>query len=314
MYQDLILSLVEQNRIILEQLIQLKRTVVLPAAEADLPYSEWLKKWFNLYKAPKNGTRSLDAISGYMKNNIIPAIGNYTLAELSPALLQSFLNEYTNRPNTQHKIAQVLNGSLNKARINRILQYNPAEGLVLSDYEKQSYPVLELEAQRRMLNAIKLNKYKQLFFFLCCTGLRIGEALAVKCEHIDKKQHFINVIKKHTRTKGGCRKIPYLPELFYRIETYFKGPLFPNITYNSAKLYLQKVSKKLKIDFTLHSTRHTFISCCYHIGIKDKQIQTWAGHADIGTTLNTYTHLLDNGTSPILDYLRALKTHLENKK
>lgn len=272
-------------------------------------YAEWLKKWFTTYKEPYNGKSSLRSISDYMEKRIIPELGRYRLKQLTPLILQDFINKYRDIPNTQHKIADVVRSSLEKARINRLIKFNPFEGVILVPHTPKHYPVFQLETQRILLENITDNRYKFLFFFSCCTGMRIGEALTVKCEDIDKSNHIINIIKTKTRTKGESRVVPYLPELFNGVNINRKGLLF-NITFSGARNYFTRLFEKLKIDGTLHSTRHTFISCCYHIGIKDKQIQKWAGHSTIEMTLNTYTHLLKNDTSPILDYLIKLKETL----
>lgn len=272
-------------------------------------YADWINKWFKIYKEPYNGKSSLRSISDYMEKRIIPELGRYRLKQLTPLILQAFINKYKDIPNTQHKIADVVRSSLEKARINRLIKDNPFEGVILVPHTPKHYPVFQLETQRILLENITDNRYKFLFFFSCCTGMRIGEALTVKCEDIDKSNHIINIIKTKTRTKGQSRVVPYLPELFKGVDINRKGLLF-NITFSGARNYFTRLFEKLKIDGTLHSTRHTFISCCYHIGIKDKQIQEWAGHSTIEMTLNTYTHLLKNDTSPILDYLIKLKETL----
>jgi integrase len=42
----------------------------------------------------------------------------------------------------------------------------------------------------------------------------------------------------------------------------------------------------------------------------DKVIQNQMGHASMSTTMDIYTDILLNGKSPILDYIRALKSTL----
>ena len=86
--------------------------------------------------------------------------------------------------------------------------------------------------------------------------------------------------------------------------------LLKEITKLGAIKYFTKLFKRLNINAVIHSLRHTFASCCYHVGIKDKQIQEWLGHSSITTTMNTYTHILKNDTSPIIEYLKSLKEKL----
>lgn len=57
--------------------------------------------------------------------------------------------------------------------------------------------------------------------------------------------------------------------------------------------YFRKIKKVVGLpdDVTAHTFRHNFISECYQAGVDVKKLQQWVGHADIRTTLNTYTHL-----------------------
>ena len=177
-----------------------------------------------------------------------------------------------------------------------------------TNYKKQSYRALEIFEQDLIYNNIKNSKYKKLFFFACCTGIRINRILELERKNFDTERMIINVFKKQRK---GYKEYYQVPFTFNLITLPESGKIFPDITYNSAKLYFQKLFKKLNIkNAVLYSFRHTFASTCYFAGIKDKYIQSWMGHADITTTLNIYTHLLNKGSSKILDYIKELKALL----
>jgi len=279
------------------------------STEKPRTLESWITQWFETYKKPRNGAESQKTTLYFINRDIIPKLGARPIKDMSGLEIQAFINGYENTKNAQKKIFDILNGALEKLVDLNMLKYNPCRAVEIRSYEKQHYPVIQPADQDRLLNASENPKYNALFRFCCCTGLRIGEALNVKTEHVDRERFLIRVVKKATKTKGSSRAIPYLPELLTGIDL-SQEYLFQGVTYNSAKTYFEKWYKRLKIDATLHSTRHTFISCCYHIGIRDKQIQLWAGHASIDMTLNTYTHILDNQDSSILQYLRALKAKL----
>lgn len=162
--------------------------------------------------------------------------------------------------------------------------------------------------QCRILKEIEDERYRNFFYFCCCTGVRVCEALSIKVKDIDKKNTLIKIKMCDSKTKKHKRSIPYLPELFENMP--LKGEfLFNDITDEGSKQYFYKLYKKLGLELTRHSTRHTFVSICSHIGINPACIQQWAGHTDLKMTTNTYTHALQKGTSPILMYLRKLKKH-----
>lgn len=159
---------------------------------------------------------------------------------------------------------------------------------------------------------------------MLCTGLRIGEFLAIDFNNINYQTRTIfinrtvdiknNTIKPYTKTDSSTRHIIFLPE----IDKYFK---YINkqlkqgqaLTYNSVRKFFKRQYKKLQIKRNLHSFRHTFISMAYYVGIKPKIIQCFVGHATIEMTMNTYTHLLEPGNSIFLNYFEKLKEALNNR-
>lgn len=160
--------------------------------------------------------------------------------------------------------------------------------------------------QRKILKAIDDKKYYNFFCFCCCTGVRVCEALTIKVRDIDKKKHLIKITMCDTTTKKHKRTIPYLPELLKNMDLSGKY-LFNDITDDGSKQYFYNLYKKLNLDLSRHSTRHTFVSICMFLKIPAEQIQKWVGHTDIKMTTDTYTHILKKGSSPFLLYLKKLK-------
>ena len=78
------------------------------------------------------------------------------------------------------------------------------------------------------------------------------------------------------------------------------------------KKALCKVYKVLNLsDISVtHSCRHTFASMLYAVGVPDKIIQKQLGHASVSTTMDVYTDILMSGSSPVLDYVKELKSTL----
>lgn len=160
--------------------------------------------------------------------------------------------------------------------------------------------------QCKILKEIDDEKYVNFFYFCCCTGMRVCEALSIKVADIDKKNKVIKIKMCDSKTKKHKRTIPFVPELFSNFDMKNKY-LFDDITDEGSKQYFYKLYKKLNLNLTRHSTRHTFVSICNFIGIDEEQIQEWVGHTNLKMTTETYTHDLDAGCSPILAYIKKLK-------
>lgn len=285
-----------------------KRTALIHAPPKenktnDITLGEWLDKWYITYKTRKDGSKINPEQENYIRREIKPKLGKITLRKLDGIKIQEFLKTFDDRPNTRGKIYTLLNQSINIAlKLNKI-KLNPMDAVKIEKHTSISYPVLQLAEQRSILREIKTNRHRKLFMLCCCTGARISEMIHA-LPHIDFENHLINIVDEDTATKKHKRQIPFLDGL---ISPNDRDELL-NLTVHGAQTYFKRLYEKLEIKAVVHSFRVTFISCCNYVGINAKQIQTWCGHQNIKTTMDTYAKLLTkDGTSEIIDYLQRLK-------
>ena len=288
------------------------------------PYGEYLLRWYELYKLPRNCKNTNDAMLYYITKRIIPALGNVPLSKLSGDMIQKFLSGIKEN-NTRIKIGQIIKGSLTKAVKLRLLIYNPFEAVEVSGYRKVHYRAVTLKEQCIILRNIKNPLYFSVFNVLICTGLRIGEFLAIDCQSVCFEDRYITVkrtvdiqsgeIQNRTKTYTSLRKVPFLRELtpfLKEILTYIEGN--KRLSYNQVKKYFQKLFKRLGITgINLHSYRHTFGCMCYRAGIKDKSIQKLMGHASLDVTMNTYVDVMGSEDSPLDKYFEKYKKEVESR-
>jgi len=284
-------------------------------------YGDYLLRWFETYKKPINEPNTSKSMLSYITDRIIPALGEIQLCRLSGDKIQAFLNGIP-KGNTRNKIADIIKGSLTKAVKLRLLRYNPFDAVEVKNYKKKHYRALTLQEQAQLLNAITNKLYIAVFYVLICTGMRIGEFLALDRASIDYDNRLINVYKsvdvhsgelrERTKTYTSTRSIPFLPML----EKYISVVLGygRRLSYNQVKKYFQKVYKKVgSKGLNLHSFRHTFGCMCYHVGMSEKLIQHLMGHSSLDVTMNVYVDILGNGESPFLTYFKKYKKDLESR-
>lgn len=279
-------------------------------------FGEWLEEWAVQCKKGKHK----ETYSEEFRRNVDTvkaAVGHLILRKIEPLELLHYFNSLP-RSNSTVKKYDIVNGSLQKAEDFGIIKHNPCKAIDKPTYEKQNRRAFELSEQCQILSALT-PRYAAVFFFLCCTGLRIGEFLALSPESVNFGGHYIVVeaskdsktgLIVKPKTSAGVRKVYFAEELFEKLDVSALG----TFTYNGIKKAFNKVFKAMnlqKISVT-HSCRHTFASMLYALGVSDKIIQSLCGHADISTTVNVYTDILMTGTSPVLDYIKALKSTLKN--
>lgn len=223
---------------------------------------------------------------------------------------------------------------LKKDVINNIdIQWKKAKSVKITDkFLEQD----ELEAVLKY--AWNRNKsYGALLEWLYQTGMRIGEALGLSFNDIEKGEDGIYVahvtgtldysnnlhveeMKKtsSTKTPAGMRDA----ELSHRATAIFKflqneeggvGPLFQSRTGNVLQptylnTYLRKLKKILNIDkpLTTHIFRHTHISKLAELGVPLYVIQERVGHEDSSVTKKIYLHVTKKAHQQLVDKLDEL--------
>lgn len=277
-------------------------------------YSDWLDEWVEQFK---KGKLREDYFEEFMKkvSKVREVLGKRPINKIESLEVLRYLNSLR-RCNTTVKIYDIINGSLQKAEDFGIIKRNPCRAIERPTYEEEKRRAYELAEQTDILNALNA-RYASVFYFLCCTGLRIGEFLALRPDDVDEARHVIRVDENRslktgkdgkTKTTAGTRKVYYAEALFEVFDVQTLG----TFTYCGIKKAFNKVIKKLKLEgvSVTHSCRHTCASLLYAAGVPLKVMQKQLGHASISTTLDTYTDILLQGTSPIYDYILELKSTL----
>ena len=147
--------------------------------------------------------------------------------------------------------------------------------------------------------------------FLLYTGCRKGEALALQYKDIDRKSGRILITKsvyyehnegkiKKPKTEAGEREV-IVPDVLLPLFTHGKPkdyvfsptpdkPVREHI-FRAAWNHWQETTG---LDLTAHQLRHGCATLLLEAELEAKDIQEQLGHADITTTLNTYTEVSEN--------------------
>lgn len=78
------------------------------------------------------------------------------------------------------------------------------------------------------------------------------------------------------------------------------------ITPSTIKYLSRIINYELQIDFNFHMLRHTHATLLLENGANIKSIQERLGHANISTTLNTYSHVTKNMENKTVDILEKI--------
>lgn len=173
--------------------------------------------------------------------------------------------------------------------------------------------------------------------FLLFTGLRIGEALALKWQNVDLKNkqiHIVETLKEvpdetgkyrlvcgKTKTQSSIRWVSLTDYALNVLEEQkkryqdikptdfvFRSESDKPVLYRNVNRTLRDMLKRSNCsttDATVHSLRHTYGSFLLSKGIPVFNVSRLLGHSSIKTTEQVYAHLLQTGGQEAIKPLEA---------
>lgn len=167
----------------------------------DYTLNEWYEEWFNTYKAPNICQTSINPMKNRYKAIFEQGSGKKKLRNILSIDLQRDINESRESGKSIKGIQDAV-GQLSKcfesARNNRLIDINPTCDLVIkANKDKDKKPTerrfLSPEEQEIFLIESENNWYKEMFYVMLLTGLRIGETGGLKWRDVDFKNKCITV-------------------------------------------------------------------------------------------------------------------------
>ena len=149
---------------------------------------EWYEYWLDTYMKDTVKQSTYASYRSYLNKHFC-VLGKILLKKLEPHILQEFYNykfrEEGLSPKTLRNYHMVLHKCLQQAVKERLLVYNPCDAVTLPGGEKPEIVVFTNDQQRALVQASYRHRYGVFIRLDLCTGLRMGELLALKWEDID---------------------------------------------------------------------------------------------------------------------------------
>ena len=305
---------------------------------------DWMVAWMTIYKKSDIKASSYDRLECTISHQILPALGRCKLSDLTPAQLSEWLWEMKDNGlsySTIKKAYDYLQEALRRAVVDDLLSKSPMDGLKMISRDKfksnnirfltPSESAAFITECRRirncsdLTNAVPYWHYGQAFILMISTGIRAGEAVALRVDDWDKGTQVLhirrNAAKIRNRDKAGTlqqgstvqyttpksshsvRDIP-LPSVAQEalqqltrgcsasqhiIRTSAGTPATVDLLRRSVSIIYNAIGVK---GANLHSLRHTYASTLFAAGIDLQTISHLLGHASTVVTSTVYVHLL----------------------
>ncbi len=299
---------------------------------------EYLERWLRDYAATNVRPSTLERYTGIVRNHFLPTLGKIPLTQLQPGHIQAchakaMSGRLDGKPGTlsaksvmQHH--RVLSEALDHAVKWGELGRNPAKAVSPPKPEYREMRAMNPEELRRFLETARGTRYYEVFYVLGYTGMRRGEALALKWADVELgARPFIAINRTLRQTKGGKvvfaepktakgrRKVQIDPTTALVLRAFREKQEALYATIGSQLLttdlmFTQKGGEPLKPDtltkmaskiaqqaglgrLRLHDLRHTHASILLQaFDVHPKVVQERLGHSTITTTFDQYSHVV----------------------
>ncbi len=350
-------SLVKRSRdlkVIKKWFAETKTTIergLPPEPSTSETVAAFLRRWIEVAK-PRLKPRTYASYKQLIENHLVPALGKRPLRHLSPEHVQAFLNERGKgrKPRTMVHIHACLRVALRDAMRWGLVTRNVADRNYVElppAPEAEIYPFTPAQAMR-FLAAAEGGRYEQLYAVLLSTGLRLGEAQALRWCDIDldvKPRPLLRVRhtllrppgepwqlqepKSRTSRRDLHLVMPALVALraqrdrqaferssagdaYVDHDFVFATPLGEPFTSSTAEKDFKRVLKRAGLEGTHrpHDLRHSCATYLLAAGVSEKEIMDILGHSNLAMTRH-YEHVLDGMRAAAADRLETwLRTNI----
>lgn len=230
-------------------------------------------------------------------------------------------------PSTINDIHKTIRGALKSAIEWEIVVRNIAESVSPPKVERPELEVWTDDEAKKFLAHIKEHRLYPAYYLVMTTGMRRGEVLGLRWQDINWDQQLLSIrqmvtapkgkpkISKMTKNDASRRSISLAVTEMEILKEHRRRQQEEMIAYganwNRDLVFISEVgtiinprnllrhfqdnAKKIKLPvIPFHGLRHTSATLMLLLGVHPKVVAERLGHSRVGTTMDTYSHVLPN--------------------
>jgi integrase len=321
---------IERSRLIAE----LTQGAYVEPARTTL--AEFLERWLDHARtqvSPKSHERYCELV----RCSIVPLLGAIPLSKLQPVTISAAYARALASgrrdgkgglaPRSVHYMHRILRQSLAQAVRWQILARNPCDAVKPPRVERRKSVTLSADQAAQLLSALAHSRVYWPTLIALATGMRRGEILALRWQHVDRDRGTLQVVETLEQTKTSLRFKPpkngktraiTLPAFavaeLRRWKTEQAQELLrlgvrqtsatlvcgqadgevrsPHDLTNQFRRFLQQMKDLPQVRF--HDLRHSHATQLLAGGVHPKIAQERLGHSSISITLDLYSHAVES--------------------
>ena len=299
----------------------------------DLTVGEYITNVWWPAHTPTIRANTASSYGRVIAAHIIPGLGSVRLQKLTPAMLTAFYGrlssgEDSGRDPLSAKSVRHVHVIVRRALADAVLwgylSKNPADAAKPPRVEKtKKFETWTADQLRRFLDHVAGTGWEALFTLLATTGMRRSEAMGLWWSDIDWDNARLSIVRTYLnvggkpavsepKTGSSARSISLDIHTIEVLRNHRRQAVEQALATGMTMSDFVFANKGIPIKpdrvtrtFTrlteaaglphirLHDLRHTWATLALRNGVHPKVVQERLGHANISTTLNTYSHVTE---------------------
>ncbi len=301
----------------------------------------FIESWLENVKKPTLKPSSYDRLEEtykwYIKNS---KVARLQLGNIKPMDIQQLINEksLTLSSSSIRKIYELLHAAFEYAVVSRMINFNPTTGVempreenvkvkkkTIQMFTEEELAQIEKVAEIKYTNGEPRFRHTWFFILIANTGLRAGEAIALRWDNVDLENKLIHVTENASyvqdregstgykyetiitsvKTKSGNRTIPCNETAMKALhwlkeyqETHGLNSDYVDCNKHGGMLkhsslinLLRPILKEAKVPLRgCHAFRHSFATRLIEAGVDAKTVSQLLGHTSVNVTYDIYIH------------------------
>ena len=300
-------------------------------------YKTWLAEWLTNYVMPSAKNKTYTRYIDIANHHLIPKLGDYELAELSPIIVQRFITELMRNGNCRtgkglsansvNSIVTVIQGSMSMAFRLGLVSVYEMNKIKRPKIQEKPVEAFTPSEQKMIEHAVMADKREKMKGVIIClyTGLRIGELLALEWDDIDFSKAELKVTKtchdgktqdgvfgritESPKTANSRRTIALPKQLLPMLREMKKKSKSKLVVTGDKQLLVRSYQRSFELLLCklgiprhgFHTLRHTFATRAIECGMDVKTLSETLGHKNASITLNRYVHLFMDHKHSMMD-------------
>jgi integrase len=316
----------------------------LPLVAERQRVGDYLASWLETVR-PSLRARTWLRYEQYVRLHAIPGIGQVSLARLTPQHLQRLyadrLEGGLSAMSVRHLHA-VLHRALQQATRWGLVARNVADLVTPPRAAHREMQTLSPEQARAFLEAAQGDRFHALYVLALSTGMRQGELLALKWEHVDLERGTVQVRGSLQRTPAGLtitepktaasrRQVGLTPSAVaalrrHRVAQTEERLRLGSVWQDNGLVFCNEIGSPIDATHVMvrpfrclldraglprirfHDLRHSAATLLLGQGVHPKIVSEMLGHTQIAITLDLYSHVTPTMQRQATDAMEAVLT------